>query len=134
MLKLKLFKIPLFLESTRAFLFSVWILKFFELCFLNKRNQFLFNPPRANLTHLWFLAFLLLRWGNTYTYIHISGTARISVRAGGKVYGVGLVEGPGGAEPPDAIKFWKFPKNFSRNLQKMDYFRRFLKENLKTLR
>ena len=34
---------------------------------------------------------------------------------------------------PDARKFWKFPKNFARKLQKMDYFRRFFKK-LKTLR
>ena len=43
--------------------------------------------------------------------------------------GVGLVGGPGGGRsPPDARKFWKFPKNFSRKLQKMDYFRRFFKK------
>ena len=38
-----------------------------------------------------------------------------------------------GRSPPDARKFWKFSKNFSRKFQKMDYFRRFSKK-LKTLR
>ena len=55
-----------------------------------------------------------------------SGAARISVRGGGHFRGSASY-GVRGRRPPDARKFWKFPKNLSRKLQKMDYFRRFFK-------
>ena len=46
---------------------------------------------------------------------------------GGNILGGGLVGGAG-AEPPDARKFGKFPKDFLRKLQNMNYFRRFFKK------
>ena len=64
-------------------------------------------------------------------FLKTSGAARISVR--GNILGGRPRRGSGGRSPPDARKFWKFPKNFSRKLQKTDYFRRFFKK-LKTLR
>ena len=62
-----------------------------------------------------------------YYICQISGAARISV-PGGDILGCRPRRGFGEHSPPDARKFWKFPKNFSRKLQKMDYLRRFFKK------
>ena len=55
-----------------------------------------------------------------------NGAARISVR--GNILGGRPSRGSGGLSPRDARNFWKFPKNFSRKLQKIDYFMRFFKK------
>ena len=56
-----------------------------------------------------------------------SGAARISVLGGGHFRGSASY-GIRGLSPPDARKFWKFPKTFFKKLQNMDYFRRFFKK------
>ena len=47
---------------------------------------------------------------------------------GGDILGGRPRRGSRGRAPSDARKFGKFPKNFLRKLQKMDYFRRFFKK------
>ena len=49
---------------------------------------------------------------------YICSAAPPGFRFGGNILGGRHRRGSGGRSPPDARKFWKFPKNFSRKLQK----------------